>query len=83
MTRLISIKDTQERLRLGRTKVVELLNSGEIESVRIGSARRVVEDSVEAYIQRILTTNAPDRPQEGVPPDRSDRSNTPRRTHPE
>ena len=83
MTRLISIRDTQTRLGLGRTKVVELLNSGEIDSVRIGSARRVVEDSVEAYIQRILTANAPDSPQEGVPPDRSDRSNTPRRTHPE
>lgn len=40
-------------LGIGRTKLFELLASGDLESVRIGNCRRVPRDAVEAFLVRL------------------------------
>jgi excisionase family DNA binding protein len=40
-------------LGVGRTTVYELLASGELESIRIGRARRIPADALRAYVERL------------------------------
>jgi len=40
-------------LAIGRTKVFELLRSGELESVRIGSNRRIPREALQDYVSRL------------------------------
>lgn len=48
------IAETQKLLGgLGRTKTLELIANGELESVKIGSRRLVVHESIERYIGRL------------------------------
>lgn len=44
-----------ERLQCGRTKVYELMNSGELESVKVGRLRRIPEAALVAYVERLRT----------------------------
>jgi excisionase family DNA binding protein len=46
-------EEAAELLAIGRWKLFELLAQGEIESVKIGSARRVLRTSLEAYVARL------------------------------
>ena len=55
---LLTVDEAAERLGLGRTKVYELLNRGELASVRIGTARRVPASALETYIERLLSKQA-------------------------
>jgi excisionase family DNA binding protein len=50
---LLTPERAAERLDLGRTKVFELIASGELESVRIGRARRIPADAVASYVARL------------------------------
>jgi excisionase family DNA binding protein len=50
--RVGSPKDAQRRARVGKDRLYELLNSGEIESYLDGRSRKVVLASVDAYIDR-------------------------------
>lgn len=52
--RLITVPTTQERLGLGRSKVEELIRTNQITAVKIGTARRVVEESVDEFIARLI-----------------------------
>lgn len=52
--RLITMPTTQDRLGLSRSKVEELIRANQITAVKIGAARRVVEQSVEDYIARLI-----------------------------
>lgn len=54
LTRLIDMSTTQDRLGLSRSKVEDLIRNDQITTVKIGSARRVVEHSVEDYIDRLI-----------------------------
>lgn len=45
-------------LGLGRSKIYELLASGELESVKIGKARRVPAEALEDYVRRLRATAA-------------------------
>ncbi|HET7086312.1 MAG TPA: helix-turn-helix domain-containing protein [Rhizomicrobium sp.] len=51
---LLTIKDAQRRLRLGRTKIYELVNAGELQAVKIGFARRITQSSLLAFAARLL-----------------------------
>lgn len=55
---LYTVEETAESLSIGRTAVYQLLNSGQLESVHIGRARRVVHSSIEAYIEKLLQNKA-------------------------
>lgn len=48
-------EETQTRLRIGRTKYHELIELGELESVKIGSRRMVLRSSTDAFIERLRT----------------------------
>ena len=54
MHRLIGIRTTQDRLGVSRSKVGDLIRTNQITAVKIGAARRVVEQSVEDYVARLI-----------------------------
>lgn len=51
---LVTVEEAARRLSIGRTAAYLLVLRGELQSVKIGRARRVVVASLEAYIQRKL-----------------------------
>jgi len=55
---LLAPERAAERLDIGRTKVFELIATGELESVRIGRARRIPLAALEAYVDRLRTRAA-------------------------
>jgi excisionase family DNA binding protein len=50
---LLTVDETAEVVGLGKTKVYELIASGELEAVRIGRCRRVPVEAVKAYVIRL------------------------------
>jgi len=52
-TKLLTINETAKELRLGRTKVYELISSGMLQTVQFGSARRVVGESLDELIETL------------------------------
>jgi len=58
---LLTIPAAAARLSLGRSKLYELLSSGEIKAVRIGRAVRVPTAEIDAYAARLLTEGEADR----------------------
>jgi excisionase family DNA binding protein len=50
---LLTPEQVARLLQLGRTKVFELIISGQIESVKIGKCRRIPPDAVHAYAARL------------------------------
>jgi excisionase family DNA binding protein len=50
---LLTAEQAAESLAIGRTKVFELIRSGELESIRIGSSRRIPIDAIEAFVFRL------------------------------
>ena len=58
MSKLLTVKETEAVLRLGHTKVCELISKGEIETLLIGRSRRVPEDAVNRFIQRKMKETA-------------------------
>ncbi|WP_371653487.1 MULTISPECIES: helix-turn-helix domain-containing protein [unclassified Streptomyces] len=51
---LLTVQETMTRLRLGRTKVYELIRTRRLVSITEGRARRIPESSVAAYISARL-----------------------------
>ncbi len=50
---LASIPETGHQLRVGRTKIYELINSGELETVKIDKRHLVVQDSIKRLVERL------------------------------
>lgn len=50
---LLSPSEAAEALSIGRSKLYELLTAGQLESVRIGSCRRIPLAAVMDYVQRL------------------------------
>lgn len=48
--KLLKVSDVAERLQLGKSKVFELLATGQLESLKIDGARRVTERAVDEFI---------------------------------
>lgn len=49
---LYSITDTARTLGLGRTKIYEMINCGDLVSVRLGTRRMIKADSIITLIER-------------------------------
>jgi hypothetical protein len=49
-----TVEETMADLKVGRAKLYELINRGEIESFTEGRSRKILEDSKLAYVQRRL-----------------------------
>ena len=54
---LLAIPEVAKLLAIGRTTVYELINARKLQTVKIGTARRVLVVSVQQYIQNQLQTN--------------------------
>jgi excisionase family DNA binding protein len=50
---LVSIDEGCEVVGVKRSKMYELLATGEIESVKIGKSRRIPVDALEEYVSRL------------------------------
>ena len=50
---LLTPTEAAEALGIGRSKLYELMRAGLVESVLIGAARRIPEDALQAYVQRL------------------------------
>jgi excisionase family DNA binding protein len=50
---LLTVEEAAERLHIGRTRMFDLVKSGQIESVQIGRLRRIHPDAIEAYTRRL------------------------------
>ncbi len=49
---LLTVKEAARRLRIGRTVCYRLISSGELESITIGTLRRVPADAPAEYVAR-------------------------------
>lgn len=52
-------EELTELLPLGRTKIFNLIASGEIESIKVGRARLIPADALARFIERKLGEKAP------------------------
>ncbi len=52
--RLLTPDEVAGRLKIGRTMVYELLEHGELPSIKIGRCRRIPASAVDTFIQRKL-----------------------------
>ncbi len=48
-----------EAIGLGRSKIFQLIASGEIETVRIGRSRRIPRQALEDYVERLRQGSRP------------------------
>ena len=81
---LLSIEESAAQLRIGRSRMFDLIRRGEVLSVKVGGSRRIPYDSLKAYVTgslrskglRTATSPPPDLPApspqlplpRGVPP---------------
>lgn len=50
---LLTVPEVARLLNVGRDKVYDLMNRGDLESVLIDKARRIPRDALDAYIRRL------------------------------
>jgi excisionase family DNA binding protein len=50
---LLKPEEVAEYLNIGRSKVYELMSAGQLESVRIGSSRRIPRAAAEAFVESL------------------------------
>ena len=53
-----SVNEAMTTLRIGREKIYQLLNSGELQSYRDGGSRKILWRSIESYVERRLKQEA-------------------------
>ena len=50
---LLTVEDAAQALALGRTKIYELLDAGELRSIKIGRARRIPVDALHEFVRSV------------------------------
>ncbi len=55
---LLTPEEVSSALSICRTKVYELIRTGQLESVQIGSSRRIPVDAVGEYVERLRRSSA-------------------------
>jgi excisionase family DNA binding protein len=53
---LLTIEDAAQRLAMGRSRVYELMKSGELESVHIGRSRRIPVEALRSFVDKLRTS---------------------------
>ncbi len=53
-SKLLSVKDTEETLNLGHTKVCELIADGDIQSMKVGRRRLITPEAIDRFIERMV-----------------------------
>ncbi len=54
---LLTVAEVCQRLKLGKSKVFELVATRQLESLKIDGARRFTEDQLAAFIERRATAS--------------------------
>jgi excisionase family DNA binding protein len=54
---LLTVEQAAQKLNIGRSMLYELLQSGILESVRIGSCRRIPADALSEFVARLRGGN--------------------------
>lgn len=54
MPLVLDVTDVADTLAIGRNKAYELVNSGAIESIRIGQQYRIPRDAFKAFVERAV-----------------------------
>lgn len=62
---LLTVNEAAQALRLSRSQVYNLVNRGELQTVKIGSSRRVPMAALQAYIDRLLREQQHDYTHDG------------------
>jgi excisionase family DNA binding protein len=52
---LFTVAEVMDRLRIGRTGIYALINSGELRAVKIGKKRRVFSRDLDAYMASLVS----------------------------
>jgi excisionase family DNA binding protein len=47
---LVTVDEATHILSMGRTRIYQLIRSGELKSVKCGKSRRIVADSIRTYV---------------------------------
>jgi len=63
---LVGILDTAKLIGGGRTRVYELMDNGELESVKQGRRRLITRPSIEAYVKRLVEASRAGRRAAGL-----------------
>lgn len=50
---LVTPEEAAERLRVGRSKVYELIRLGELRSLKIGGSRRITTEALAEFVERL------------------------------
>jgi excisionase family DNA binding protein len=58
---LLSVEEGAAQLRIGRSRMFDLIRQGEVESVKLGGSRRIPYDSLKDYVKRLVKEQAADR----------------------
>lgn len=58
---LLRVDEAASRLQIRRSKLYQLLQSGELGSIRLGRARRIPTRLLEEYIERLITEQVEER----------------------
>jgi excisionase family DNA binding protein len=53
---LLTVEQAAQALDIGRTTMFALIKTGEVHSVTVGRLRRVPHDEIQAYTDRLTTT---------------------------
>jgi excisionase family DNA binding protein len=59
---LLRPEEAAELLSIGRSKVYELIGTGELASVRIGASRRIPAQALAEFVQQLQTSTVSLRP---------------------
>ena len=52
---LMSAEEAARALGIGRTRMFELIRSGEVPSIKLGRSRRIRPEDLEQYVERLAT----------------------------
>jgi excisionase family DNA binding protein len=55
---LYRVEEVAQALKVGRSKVFDLIRSGDLMSVKIGGSRRIPAESVQEYVSRLIAEAA-------------------------
>jgi excisionase family DNA binding protein len=55
---LLSVEESAAQLRIGRSRMFDLIRRGEVLSVKVGGSRRIPYDSLRAYVHKLVTEQA-------------------------
>jgi excisionase family DNA binding protein len=55
---LLTPEEAAAELRIGRSRMYDLIKSGQVLSVKVGGSRRVVRDSLNEYVRKLVSDQA-------------------------